>query len=132
MHYLTAYKILYLITYFVLKRSLSICHIIPGHFSRCPLIWGSISKTTNIFWNILGFTYWLQPKRKNDTKNFCLCLFARVTTTKVIFVFANSAVKQQHVLFANEPFLRKILVTCFSSHIPLYIEKIPRKNNVRF
>ena len=29
---LKAYKILYLTIYFVLKRSLSICHIIQGHF----------------------------------------------------------------------------------------------------
>ena len=37
-----------------------------------PLLLGSISKTTNIFWNILGFTYWRQSKGKNDSGNFCL------------------------------------------------------------
>ena len=31
----------------------------------------------------------------------------------------------QHVLFANEPFLRKTLVWFFSPNIPLYIEKNP-------
>ena len=35
--------------------------------------------------------------------------------------------KEQHVLFANEPFLRKMLVTLFSSNITLYIEKNPVK-----
>ena len=29
---MTVYKILYFTVYFVFKRSLSICHIIPGHF----------------------------------------------------------------------------------------------------
>ena len=32
--------------------------------------------------------------------------------------------KEQHDLFPNEPFLRKILVSFFRSNIPLYIEKI--------
>ena len=41
-----------------------------------------------------------------------------------IFVFRNSAVKQQHV-FENEPFLRKMLVSLFSSNISLYIGKNP-------
>ena len=31
----------------------------------------------------------------------------------------------QHVLFANEPFLRKMLVSFLSSNIALYIEKNP-------
>ena len=31
----------------------------------------------------------------------------------------------QHVLFENEPFLRKMLVQFFSSNIPLYIGKNP-------
>ena len=42
-----------------------------------------------------------------------------------MFVFKNSAVKLQHVLFANEPFLCKMLVSIFSSNIPLCIEKNP-------
>ena len=36
-----------------------------------------------------------------------------------------SAVKPQHVLFTKEPFLRKKLVSLFSSIIDLYIEKNP-------
>ena len=34
----------------------------------------------------------------------------------------NRTVKPQHVLFANEPFLQKMLMLFFSSNIPLYIE----------
>ena len=40
-------------------------------------------------------------------------------------VFRNSAAKPQHVLFENEPFYRKMLVSYFSSNIPLYIGKNP-------
>ena len=34
----------------------------------------------------------------------------------------NRTVKPQHVLFANESFLQKMLMLFFSSNIPLYIE----------
>ena len=54
---------------------------------RWALIWGSISKTANIFWNILGSTYWLQSIWKNDTSNFCLLFISRVKMTKVNFHF---------------------------------------------
>ena len=33
----------------------------------------------------------------------------------------------QHVLFANEPFSRKVLVPTFSFNIPLYIKKKSRR-----
>ena len=38
----------------------------------------------------------------------------------------------QHVLFSNEPFLRKMLVSFFSSNIPLYIEKNPVEKLSKF
>ena len=38
-------------------------------------------------------------------------------------MFRNSAVKPQHVLFEIGPFLCKMLVSFFSSNIPLYIKK---------
>ena len=56
---------------------------------------------------------------------FVYLFICKVTTTKANFVFRNSAVKPQHVLFANESFLRKMLVSFFSSNIPLNIEKNP-------
>ena len=40
-------------------------------------------------------------------------------------MFTTSAVKPQHVLFANESFLCKMLVSLFSSNILLNIEKNP-------
>ena len=54
---------------------------------------------------------------------FVYLFIFKVTTTKVSFRFYKSAVKVQHVLFANEPFLRKTLIYFFSSNIPLCIEK---------
>ena len=69
--------------------------------------------------------YWLQSIRKNDTRNFCLFVYFQSYNDKVNFRFTNSTVEAQHVLFANEPFLRKILVLFFSSNILLYIEKNP-------
>ena len=42
-----------------------------------------------------------------------------------MLVFENSAVKPQHVLFVNEPFLRKMMALFFSFSIPLYFEKNP-------
>ena len=79
---------------------------------------------------LLTTVYWLQSVRKNNTRNFLfICLFAKLQWK--IFVFANSAVKPQHVLFVNEPFLRKMLVSLFSSNIPQYIEKIPMEKLCR-
>ena len=54
-----------------------------------------------------------------------ICLLTKLQRQKWIFVLRNSAVKPQHVLFENEPFLRKMLVSFFSSNIPLYIGKNP-------
>ena len=44
---------------------------------------------------------------------------------KVNFHFYEHCSQAQHVLFANEPFLRKMLVSFFSSIIHPYIEKNP-------
>ena len=56
---------------------------------------------------------------------FFICLFSKLQRQKQIFVFRNSAVKLQHVLFENEPFLWKMLIFFFSSTIRLYIGKNP-------
>ena len=50
-----------------------------------------------------------------------------VTTADVNFRFYK--VKSQHVLFVNEPFLRKILLLFFSSIISLYIERNPKERS---
>ena len=39
-----------------------------------------------------------------------ICSFAKLQRQKKISVFTNNAVKLQHVLFANKPFLRKMLI----------------------
>ena len=54
-----------------------------------------------------------------------ICLFAKLQRQKQILVFTNSAVKVQHILFANQPSLPKMLVLLFSSSIPLYIGENP-------
>ena len=48
-----------------------------------------------------------------------ICLFTKLQQQKYIFIFRNNAIKLQHVLFENEPFLRKMLTSFFSSNIPL-------------
>ena len=61
---------------------------------------------------------------KKTIPNFCLFVCLRSCNDKNKFSFLKkSTVKPQHVLFANEPFLRKMLVSFFSSNILLYIEK---------
>ena len=89
------------------------------------MISGFISKTANVFWNILGSTYWIQSIRKNDTRNFCLFIYFQGYNDKNKISFSQTAVKTQHDLFANEPSLGKILVSFFRSNIPQYIEKNP-------
>ena len=56
------------------------------------------------------------------TRIFCL-ISCKVIMTKLNFVFANSVVKSQNIVFANQPFLRKMLVLVFTINITLYIEK---------
>ena len=79
-------------------------------FSRCPWICGSISKTTNIFWNIL------------ETSNFCWFVHLQSYDNKSTFSFLQT-VKLEHITFVNKPFLCKMLVSFFSFNIPLYVEK---------
>ena len=61
--------------------------------------------------------------RKTILGIFVYLFISRVTTIKVNFVFTNSAVNVQHILFATKPFLHKTLVYFLSSNIPFYIEK---------
>ena len=73
-------------------------------------------------------SFWLYILTSVNTKKrylefLFIGLFMKLQREKLNFVFRNSAVKQQHVLFENEPFLRKMLISFFSSNIPLYIEK---------
>ena len=56
-------------------------------FSRCLFIWGSTSKTTKVFWNILSSSYWLQSIRKSDARNLCLFVYLRSYNDKSKFSF---------------------------------------------
>ena len=73
-------------------------------------------------------TFWVLPidynlHERNDAGSLVYLFISKVTTTKVNFVYINSTVKKQHVLFVNKSFLLKVLVLYFSSNIPLHIEK---------
>ena len=59
-------------------------------------------------------------------------IFTKLQRHKKSFVFRNSVVKMQRVLFGNEPFLRKMLESFFGSNIPLYIGKNPVEKLLRF
>ena len=61
---------------------------------------------------------------KNNTRNFCLFVYLRSYNDKSKFSFLETE-QSSAVIFENEPFLRKMLVSIFSSNIPLYIGKIP-------
>ena len=79
----------------------------------------------------MGSIYWLQSIRKNDTRNFVYLFISKVRTTSK-FSFYKQCRKEQHALFANELFLRKMLVS-FLALIFLYtLKKIPWKSYVRF
>ena len=95
-------------------------------FSRCPQIWSSISKTTNIFWNILGSRYWLQSIRKNDTRNFRLFVYLWSYKDKSKFLFLETVQSSRNTFYSRTShFLQKVLVSFFSSNISLYIGKNP-------
>ena len=62
-----------------------------------------------------------------------ICLFTKLQRQKKTFVFRNSAVKPQHVLFENEPFFCAKCQYRFLALIFLYtLKNIRWKNYVRF
>ena len=93
-------------------------------FSGCPLILGSISKTTNIYWNILGSTYWLCLHEKTVLGNFVYLFIWEVTATKVNFRFYKQCSQATtRLIFKGATFAQNASIV-FCSNIPLYIEKI--------
>ena len=122
-YHLTANKILYLMIYFVFKRSSSICHIVPS----------SISKTTNSFWNILGSTYWLQSIRKNDTRNFCLFVYLWSYNDKSKFSLLQKVQSSRNTSYLQTSHFCAKTEYRFLALIFLYaLKKIQRKNHVWF
>ena len=75
-------------------------------------------------------------KWKSNVSYFCVLYISSESHFFHFFLFAylqsyihksftNCPVKPQHVLYANQPFFRKMIVSFFSSNIPLYVEKNP-------
>ena len=78
------------------------------------------------FLEYLGSNYWLHSIQNNDSRNFYSFVYFQSYNDKSKFsFFTNSPVKVQHVLYTNESFLRKMLVSFFNSDIALNIEKNP-------
>ena len=92
--------------------------LVGAHWFGVPF--PKLQAFSRILW-VLSIEYSLY--KKTILGIFVYLFISKVTTIKVNFLFTNSAVKTQHFLFANEPFLRKMLVLLFTSNIPLYIEK---------
>ena len=74
----------------------------------------------------MSSTYWLQSIRKNDTRNFCLFVCLRIYNNKSKFLFLETVQSSRNISYLRmSHFLRKMLVSLFSSNIPLYIGKNP-------
>ena len=132
-YHLIAYKIMYLRIYFVFKRSFSICHIIQRHFQWVPIDLEIHFQNYKHFLKFFGLYVLTTVNTKTRYQEFLLiCLFTKLQRHKKSFVFRNSVVKMQRVLFGNEPFLRKMLESFFGSNIPLYIGKNPVEKLLRF
>ena len=95
--------------------------LVSAHWFGIPF--PKLETFSGIFW-VLPIDYSLYEKKKNNTRNFCLFVYLQSYNNKSkILVFTANAVKPQHVLFANEPFFREMLILFFGSNIPLCIEK---------
>ena len=104
-----------------------------GIFSTCPLIWGSISKTANIFWNILGFTYWQQSIRKSNTRNFSLFVYLRSYNNESKFSILQTVQSSRNKSNLRTSHFCAKCYYHFLALIFLYtLQKIPLKNHVRF
>ena len=113
--------------YFVFNRSSSICHtatfLVGAH--RFGLSFLKLQTFSEIF-SALHIDYSQNEKEILEIFVYLfICLFTTLQRQKYIFVFRNSAVKPQHVLFENKPFLRKMIVSFFSCNVSLYTEKNP-------
>ena len=82
------------------------------------------------FWKLQTFsgTFWVLLNdyslyEKAILGSFVYLFICEDTATKVNFRFYKQCSQPQHVLFANEPFLYKILVLFYCSNILLLIEK---------
>ena len=102
-------------------------------FSRCPFIWCSISKTANIFWNILGSIYWLQSIRKNNIRNFCLFVYFQSFNDKSKFSFLRTVKLRRNTSYLRTSHFCVKCLYGFLALLFLYtLKKIQWKSYVRF
>ena len=67
--------------------------------------------------------------RKNETRNFCLFVYFQSYNDKSIFLLLQTMQPRRNTSYLRKShFLRKMLVSLFSSNNPLYIEKNPVEN----
>ena len=95
--------------------------LVGAHRFRVPF--PKLQTFSEIFW-APHFDY--SQYEKTMLGIFVYLFIYEVTMIKIL-VFRNSAVKPQHVFFESELFLRKLLISFFSSNIPLYTGKSPEE-----
>ena len=99
------------------------CNVIPS--TKIKLVFDFCRKTKHCCKKVkikcLLFLCTLYFIRKSF---FSFCLFGYLQSY-IHKSFTNCPVKPQHVLYAKQPFFRKMIALFFSSNIPLYIEKNP-------
>ena len=97
------------------------------------MIWGSISKTANIFWDILGSFYWIQFMRKNDTRNFYSFVYFETYNDKSKFSFLQKLQSRGNTFYL---WTSHFYVKCwyhFSAIIFFYtLKKLPWENYTGF
>ena len=94
--------------------------------SRCPLIWGSISKIANIFWNILGSAYWLQSIRKSSTRNFgfLFVYFQICYLTQTCSFIINKITRNLNIFLSGKQMILFFLYFIFGLHFPETIIRV--------
>ena len=126
-------KILYLVIYFVLKRSLSICHIIQGHFQQVLIDLGFHFQNKIHFHKYFVFYLLTNVYTKNNNRNFCLFVYLQSYNDKSKFSSLQTVPPNQNTWCVNEPFFCKMLAYRVLALIFLYtLKKIPWKNYVKF
>ena len=97
-----------------------------GIFSRCLMVYGSISENASIFWNILGSTYWLQSIEKSNTRNFCLFVYFRSYNDKRCSQSATHLICEPAIFAQSDSIVYLALIFLYT------LTKNSWKNYVRF
>ena len=101
-------------------------------FNRCPLIWCCISKTTNIFWDILGSTYGLQLFEKPVHGTLVYLFICKVITAKKFFCFYKQCSQAATRLICElGTFAQNASIISVALIYLCILKRIPWKNYVR-